>query len=163
MYDIGKFYQAADVEDAVRALVEDPEAVVISGGSDVLIKIREGKLAGCSLVTVSYTHLDVYKRQVRTYLEQGIPTGLGTDVAGGAGESVFRAMADAIQVSKLRWRLVDETRKPLSLIHISRHTIPLPESRLRASFTRRRSFKFTLFPRARITPTPTEVTPRPPI
>ena len=28
MYDIEKFYQAADVEDAVRALVEDPEAVV---------------------------------------------------------------------------------------------------------------------------------------
>ena len=52
MYDIGKFYQAAHVEDAVRALVEDPEAVVISGGSDVLIKIREGKLAGCSLVSI---------------------------------------------------------------------------------------------------------------
>ena len=52
MYDIGKFYQAADVEDAVHALVEDPEAVVISGGSDVLIKIREGKLAGCSLVSI---------------------------------------------------------------------------------------------------------------
>ena len=52
MYDIGKFYQAADVEDAVRALVKDPEAVVISGGSDVLIKIREGKLAGCSLVSI---------------------------------------------------------------------------------------------------------------
>ena len=52
MYDIGKFYQAADVEDAVRALVEDPEAVVISGGSGVLIKIREGKLAGCSLVSI---------------------------------------------------------------------------------------------------------------
>lgn len=52
MYDIGKFYQAADVEDAVCALVKDPEAVVISGGSDVLIKIREGKLAGCSLVSI---------------------------------------------------------------------------------------------------------------
>ena len=52
MYDIGKFYQAADVEDAVRALVKDPEAVVISGGSDVLIKSREGKLAGCSLVSI---------------------------------------------------------------------------------------------------------------
>ena len=52
MYDIGKFYQAADVEDAVRALVKDPEAVVISGGSDLLIKIREGKLAGCSLVSI---------------------------------------------------------------------------------------------------------------
>lgn len=52
MYDIEKFYQAKDIKDAVRALSEDPEAVVISGGSDVLIKIREGKLAGCSLVSI---------------------------------------------------------------------------------------------------------------
>lgn len=52
MYDIEKFYQAADIDDAVRALSNDPDAVVISGGSDVLIKIREGKLAGCSLVSI---------------------------------------------------------------------------------------------------------------
>ena len=52
MYDIDKYYQAVDVDDAVRALSKDPEAVVISGGSDVLIKIREGKLAGCSLVSI---------------------------------------------------------------------------------------------------------------
>ena len=52
MYDIEKFYQASDIDDAVRALEADPEAVVISGGSDVLIKIREGKLAGCSLVSI---------------------------------------------------------------------------------------------------------------
>lgn len=52
MYDIEKFYQAVDADDAVRALSMDPEAVVISGGSDVLIKIREGKLAGCSLVSI---------------------------------------------------------------------------------------------------------------
>lgn len=52
MYDIEKFYQAGDIKDAVHALKEDPEAVIISGGSDVLIKIREGKLAGCSLVSI---------------------------------------------------------------------------------------------------------------
>lgn len=52
MYDINSFYAAADVKDAVRALTENPEAVVISGGSDVLIKIREGKLAGCDLVSI---------------------------------------------------------------------------------------------------------------
>lgn len=52
MYDIEKYYQASSVEDAVRALGADPEAVIISGGSDVLIKIREGKLAGCSLVSI---------------------------------------------------------------------------------------------------------------
>lgn len=52
MYDIEKFYQAADIPDAIRALESDPEAVIISGGSDVLIQIREGKLAGCSLVSI---------------------------------------------------------------------------------------------------------------
>lgn len=52
MYDIGKFYQAVDVKDAIRALEADPEAIIISGGSDVLIKIREGKFAGCSLVSI---------------------------------------------------------------------------------------------------------------
>lgn len=52
MYDIEKFYQASDVADAIRALEADPFAVVISGGSDVLIQIREGKLAGCSLVSI---------------------------------------------------------------------------------------------------------------
>ena len=50
MYDIEKYYQAVSVQDAVRALSEDEKAVVISGGSDVLIQIREGRLAGCSLV-----------------------------------------------------------------------------------------------------------------
>lgn len=52
MYDIQKYYQANSVEDAIRALQNNPKAVVISGGSDVLIKIREGKLAGCSLVSI---------------------------------------------------------------------------------------------------------------
>lgn len=52
MYDIERFYQATDVKDAIRALEADPSAVLISGGSDVLIKIREGKLAGCSLVSI---------------------------------------------------------------------------------------------------------------
>lgn len=52
MYDYEKIYQAVSVEDALKALEADPDAVVISGGSDVLIKIREGKLAGCSLVSI---------------------------------------------------------------------------------------------------------------
>lgn len=52
---------------------------------------------------------------VREYLDRGMNMGLGTDVAGGSSESIFRAMADAIQVSKLRWRLVDESKKPLTV------------------------------------------------
>jgi len=52
MFDIEKFYQAASVQDAVRALREDESAVVIAGGTDVLVEVRAGKLAGCSLVSV---------------------------------------------------------------------------------------------------------------
>lgn len=49
----------------------------------------------------------------RVFLNEGIRMGLGSDVAGGTGESIFRAMTDAIQVSKLYWRILDETCKPL--------------------------------------------------
>ena len=51
MYDIENYYQAKSVKDAVRLLNEHPDARIISGGSDVLIKIREGKFAGTSLVS----------------------------------------------------------------------------------------------------------------
>lgn len=52
MYDIESFYGAVSVEDAIRKLQEWPDAEIISGGSDVLIKIREGKLAGKELVSI---------------------------------------------------------------------------------------------------------------
>ena len=39
---------------------------------------------------------------VRSFLDKGIPVGLGSDVAGGVHTSIFRAMADAIGVSKLK-------------------------------------------------------------
>jgi len=52
MYDIEKYYQAADIEDAIRALMQDETAIVISGGSDVLVQIREGRHAGASLVSI---------------------------------------------------------------------------------------------------------------
>ena len=52
MYDLTSIYRASSVADAIAALERDPQAVVIAGGSDVLIKIREGKLAGCRLVSI---------------------------------------------------------------------------------------------------------------
>lgn len=51
---------------------------------------------------------------VSRYLKLGLNVGLATDVAGGSHESMFRAVTHAIQASKLRWRLLDETVKPLS-------------------------------------------------
>ena len=52
MFDIKSFYEARDVQDAVQALVKEPDAEVISGGTDVLIRIREGKDAGKALVSI---------------------------------------------------------------------------------------------------------------
>ena len=52
---------------------------------------------------------------IRRFLEADIPVGLGSDVAGGAHTSIFRAMVDAIGVSKLYWRLVDQDAAPLTL------------------------------------------------
>lgn len=52
---------------------------------------------------------------VRTFLREGQRVGLGSDVAGGAHLSIFRAMTDAIQCSKLRWRLVDQGDPALTM------------------------------------------------
>lgn len=52
MYDIEKIVIAKTVSEALSALAQDPHARVISGGSDVLVQIREGRLAGCSLVSI---------------------------------------------------------------------------------------------------------------
>ena len=51
---------------------------------------------------------------VNRFLDLEIPTGLATDVAGGSHESMFRAMTHAIQASKLRWRLLDQSVAPLT-------------------------------------------------
>ncbi|MDD3410785.1 MAG: amidohydrolase family protein [Eubacteriales bacterium] len=52
---------------------------------------------------------------VRRLLEAGVRVGLGSDVAGGQTTDMMRAVTDAIQVSKLRWRLADQAAKPLTL------------------------------------------------
>ena len=51
---------------------------------------------------------------VRRYMDEGLRIGLGSDVAGGTVESMFRAVTDAIQVSKLYWRHIDSDAKPLT-------------------------------------------------
>ena len=63
----------------------------------------------------SNTNLSSGIAPVRRYLEEQIPVGLGSDVAGGSTENMFVAMRHAIQDSKLRWRLTDQTLKPLTL------------------------------------------------
>ena len=52
MYDIEALYEAESSAHVLELLREHPEARIIAGGSDVLIEIREGKLAGCTLVSI---------------------------------------------------------------------------------------------------------------
>lgn len=52
---------------------------------------------------------------VRRLLRAGVRVGLGTDVAGGQTIDMFRAVTDAVQVSKLYWRLIDQRQRALTL------------------------------------------------
>lgn len=51
----------------------------------------------------------------RTYLDEGVHIGLGSDVAGGTVESILVCMANAIRASKVRYRLLDDTLPALTL------------------------------------------------
>lgn len=55
---------------------------------------------------------------VRRYLDADMDIGLGSDVAGGHSESIFTAMVDALQSSRLYWRLVDSDMKPLNVTEV---------------------------------------------
>ena len=85
---------------------------VYSEGDELeLMKQQQVFVAHCP---ASNTNLSSGIAPVRRFLQQGVPVGLGSDVAGGTHTPIFRAMADAIQVSKLRWRLVDDSLAPLT-------------------------------------------------
>lgn len=51
---------------------------------------------------------------VRRFLSEGIHTGLATDVAGGSTLSMFRILTESIEMSKIRWRLQDDSLPPLT-------------------------------------------------
>lgn len=64
-----------------------------------LLRERECYICHCPQ---SNTNLQSGVAPVKHFLEKGAKLGLGTDVAGGANLSMFRAITDAIHVSKLR-------------------------------------------------------------
>lgn len=69
-------------------------------------------VAHCPL---SNTGLSSGVAPVRAFLNSGVNVGLGTDVAGGHSLSIMRVMAEAVQASKLRWRLLDQSMKALTV------------------------------------------------
>ena len=52
MYDLKALYEAQSVQDAVRLRLEQPEAQILAGGTDVLVQMREGKRAGKELISI---------------------------------------------------------------------------------------------------------------
>lgn len=52
MYDFSELYEASTVEEAISLRVAHPEAQILAGGSDIFIALREGKLAGCQLISI---------------------------------------------------------------------------------------------------------------
>jgi len=52
MFDIKKYKKAASVKEAISLLAQDPNAKLIAGGTDVLIKLRHGKDEFANLVDI---------------------------------------------------------------------------------------------------------------
>ena len=52
MYDLKALYEAESVQDAIRLRLEHPAARIIAGGTDVLVQMREGRLAGMELISI---------------------------------------------------------------------------------------------------------------
>ena len=85
MYDIENYYNAKTVKEASALLKEHPDTRVISGGSDVLIKIQERKMAGTSLVCI---------RDIKEL--QGIVKKENGDIYIGAGTSFSHITNDPV-------------------------------------------------------------------
>ncbi len=86
--------------------------VYITEGEIELMKRNGVFVAHCP---ESNTNLSSGIAPVRAYLNHKLNVGLGTDMAAGSSNSIFKAMTGAIQVSKLRWRLADQSLKPLTV------------------------------------------------
>ena len=52
MYDINALYEASSVQNAVALRLAHPAAKIIAVGSDVLVQMREGRLAGSDLISI---------------------------------------------------------------------------------------------------------------
>ncbi|MCL1905683.1 MAG: xanthine dehydrogenase FAD-binding subunit XdhB [Clostridiales bacterium] len=52
MFDIREIYQPKSLREALALAARHPQAVIIAGGTDVLIKIREGKLSYRELLSI---------------------------------------------------------------------------------------------------------------
>ena len=52
MFDFESYHRATGIADAAALLAEHPQSRLLAGGTDVLIRVREGKDAGRSVVSI---------------------------------------------------------------------------------------------------------------
>jgi len=52
MYDIAKYDEADSIEGAIALLQANSQAILIAGGSDVLIKLHEGRMHDAELISI---------------------------------------------------------------------------------------------------------------
>lgn len=52
MYDISSVYRAKSIDDALKFLAENDDAIIINGGTDVLIKLRKGEYEKAKLLSI---------------------------------------------------------------------------------------------------------------
>ena len=86
---------------------------VHSGAEEMELMRKNGVFVAHS--PMSNANLSSGVAPVSRYLAAGLRVGLASDIAGGDTENMFRVIADAIRSSKLRWRLLDQETKPLSV------------------------------------------------
>ncbi len=85
---------------------------IFSGEDEIALMKKNGVfVAHCP---ASNMNLSSGIAPIRRYLDENMNVGIGSDVAGGESESMFRAIVQTIQVSKMYWRYIDETKKPLT-------------------------------------------------
>lgn len=80
---------------------------VHSGPEEVALMRKNGVYVAHA--PLSNTNLASGIAPVVHYLREGLHVGLASDVAGGETENLFCTVNEALRVSKLRWRLVDQS------------------------------------------------------
>lgn len=97
-----------DVDESVKTVMAH---CVWSTDSEVELMRKNGVfVAHCP---ASNMNLSSGIAPIRKYLDLNMNVGLGSDIAGGHSISIFRALTDAIQVSKMYFRLVNSNYKPI--------------------------------------------------
>lgn len=86
----------------------------VYSGEEEMKLMKENKVM-VAICPQSNTNIASGIAPTRKYLEYGLRLGLGSDIAGGSSLSMFRAMTDALQCSRLYWRLIDQSAAPLKV------------------------------------------------